>query len=248
MAFLRSLFSGVSALRNHQTMMDVIGNNIANVNTVGFKSGRATFSELYAQTLRGASRPTDTLGGTNPMQVGLGMAVNTLDTQFTQGSVETTGNPYDLALVGSSFFIVKEGGQTLYTRAGDFQCRMPMAAWSTDPARCCRGKWQMPRVSSRRGRHCRTSSSTPPSSLRPRRQRRSRYSGNLDSSSAVYSAGPPATGGIYKTNVSAFDSLGNQMTLTLEFTKSGENTWNWSASIPGSSSTATARSRSGRAP
>jgi flagellar hook-basal body protein len=120
MAFLRSLFAGVSALRNHQTMMDVIGNNIANVNTVGFKAGRATFSELYAQTLRGATMPTATNGGTNPMQVGLGMAVNSLDTLFTQGNIETTSNPFDLAISGQGMFVVNQNGQTMYTRAGDF--------------------------------------------------------------------------------------------------------------------------------
>ena len=96
MAFLRSLFSGVSALRNHQTMMDVIGNNIANVNTVGFKAGRTTFSELYAQTVQGASRPTATNGGTNPMQVGLGVEVAAITRDFGQGSLEDTGNALDL--------------------------------------------------------------------------------------------------------------------------------------------------------
>src|SRR5512136_405176 len=108
MAFLRSLFSGVSALRNQQTMMDVIGNNIANVNTVGFKSGRATFSELYAQTLQSATRPSATNGGTNPMQVGLGMAISSIDTAFSQGNIETTGGDYDLALYGSGFFVVDD--------------------------------------------------------------------------------------------------------------------------------------------
>ena len=114
MAFLRSLFSGVSALRNHQTMMDVIGNNIANVNTVGFKAGRTTFSELYAQTVQGASRPTATNGGTNPMQVGLGMSVSTIDTLFTAGNIETTAVPFDLAISGQGMFIVEQNGQTVY--------------------------------------------------------------------------------------------------------------------------------------
>ncbi len=121
MSFLRSLFSGVSGLRNEQTMMDVIGNNIANINTVGFKASRATFSELYAQTLRGGTQPTATNGGTNPIQVGLGMTVNSIDTLFTQGSFETTSNPLDLALNGSGFFVVKQNGRNLYTRDGTFQ-------------------------------------------------------------------------------------------------------------------------------
>ncbi len=237
MAFLRSLFSGVSALRNHQIMMDVIGNNIANVNTVGFKSGRATFSEMYAQTLRGASRPTDTLGGTNPMQVGLGMAVNTLDTQFTQGSVENTGNPYDLALVGSSFFIVKQSGQTMYTRAGDFlpdaNGRLVNGSGAVLQGKMADAQGVISQGTALQDIIIDSAIKSP-----ARATSKISYSGNLDSSSAVYNAGPPPTGGIYKTNVSAFDSLGNQMTLTLEFTKSGENTWNWAASIPGASSTA----------
>ena len=101
MAFMKSLFAGVSALRNHQTMMDVIGNNISNINTIGFKSGRATFAEMYAQTIQGATRPTDTYGGSNPMQVGLGMSISTVDTMFNQGSIESTGNAFDMAISGS---------------------------------------------------------------------------------------------------------------------------------------------------
>ena len=121
MAFLRSLFSGVSALRNHQTMMDVIGNNIANVNTVGFKARRATFSELYAQTMQGASRPTATNGGTN-RDAGRTRHVGELPGyDFSpQGNIETTSVPFDLAISGQGMFIVNQNGQTLYTRAGKF--------------------------------------------------------------------------------------------------------------------------------
>ena len=121
MSFLRSLFSGVSGLKNHQLMMDVIGNNISNINTVGFKAGRATFSELFAQTLRGATSPTDTTGGTNPVQVGLGMSINTLDTLFSQGSIESTGQTTDLAIQGNGFFVVNKNGEAMYTRMGTFQ-------------------------------------------------------------------------------------------------------------------------------
>ena len=121
MSFLRSLFSGVSGLKNHQIMMDVIGNNISNINTVAFKAGRATFSEMFAQTLRGATAPTDLNGGTDPIQVGLGMSINTLDTLFSQGNIETTGQSTDLAIQGSGFFAVNLNGQTLYTRMGTFQ-------------------------------------------------------------------------------------------------------------------------------
>ena len=95
---MRSLFSGVSGLKNHQTRMDVVGNNISNVNTTGFKSSRATFSDMLSQTLTGAAAPTDNLGGTNPKQIGLGSSVSSIDLLFTNGSVQSTGKNTDLAL------------------------------------------------------------------------------------------------------------------------------------------------------
>lgn len=121
---MRSMFSGVSGLRAHQTRMDVIGNNVANVNTVGFKSGRVTFQEIFNQTLRGAGAPDATTGrgGTNPMQVGLGISVGSIDTIMTRGSVQRTDNPTDLSIEGDGFFIVRGGSSDTYrfTRAGNF--------------------------------------------------------------------------------------------------------------------------------
>lgn len=122
---MRSLFAGVSGLRNHQVRMDVIGNNIANVNTVAFKSSRVTFEEAFAQILQGASRPpggaNNVSGGRNPIQIGLGMNLGSIDMLFTQGSLETTGVDTDLAIQGDSFFVVSDGAQRFYTRSGAFQ-------------------------------------------------------------------------------------------------------------------------------
>ena len=118
---MRSLFSGVSGLKNHQTRMDVIGNNISNVNTTGFKSSRTTFSDTLNQTLTGASSPTDNLGGTNPKQIGLGSAVASIDLIFTDGSVQSTGKNTDLCLSGNGLFVVSNGSQTYYTRNGAFE-------------------------------------------------------------------------------------------------------------------------------
>jgi flagellar hook protein FlgE len=118
---LRSLFAGVSGLRNHQVRMDVIGNNIANVNTVAFKAGRVTFKEGFAQLLQGASRPPGDQGGINPIQVGLGMQVGSIDQLFGQGNIETTGQTTDLAIQGDSMFVVRKGNQSYYTRSGNFQ-------------------------------------------------------------------------------------------------------------------------------
>jgi flagellar hook protein FlgE len=118
---MRSMFSGVTGLRNHQVKMDVIGNNIANVNTVGFKKGRATFQDALSQTMRGASSPQGNRGGTNPMQVGLGMTIATIDTIHSPTSVEATGNITDLAVEGDGFFVLSDGKHQYYTRAGNFQ-------------------------------------------------------------------------------------------------------------------------------
>jgi len=117
---MRSLYAGVSGLRNHQTRMDVIGNNIANVNTVGFKGSRVTFQDVLSQSMKGASAGNGTRGGTNPMQVGLGMGVASIDTLFTDGSFQPTGKPTDLSIQGSGFFILTDGMNQMYTRAGNF--------------------------------------------------------------------------------------------------------------------------------
>ncbi len=118
---MRSLFSGVSGLKGHQTRMDVIGNNIANVNAVGFKSSRVTFADTLSQTTSGASAPGDTIGGTNPKQIGLGTGVASIDLLFTDGSVQSTGKNTDLCLSGNGLFVVKNGNETYYTRDGAFE-------------------------------------------------------------------------------------------------------------------------------
>lgn len=117
---LRSLFSGVSGLKNHQTRMDVIGNNISNVNTTGFKSSRVTFSDTLSQTLTGAAAASEGKGGTNPKQIGLGSQVSSVDMLFTDGSVQSTGKNTDLCLSGSGLFVVKNSNGTFYTRNGAF--------------------------------------------------------------------------------------------------------------------------------
>ncbi len=117
---MRSLFSGVSGLKNHQTRMDVIGNNIANVNTYGFKYSRVTFQDMLSQTISGAAKPEETRGGVNPRQVGLGMTVASIDKIFTQGSLQTTGNQTDLAISGDGFFVLRQGDKRYYTRSGSF--------------------------------------------------------------------------------------------------------------------------------
>ncbi len=120
MALLNSLFAGVSGLRNHQSMMDVIGNNIANVNTIGYKGSRVTFSDTFNQFVKAGTNPTENTGGTNTFQVGLGMKVNSIDRNWNQGTFERTGITTDLALQGSGLFVMENNGERLYSRAGAF--------------------------------------------------------------------------------------------------------------------------------
>jgi len=117
---LRSLFSGISGLRTHQTLMDVVSNNIANVNTTGFKTSATVFEDTLSQILRTSGLPTDNLGGLNPAQIGLGVQLAAITTNFRQGSAQTTGKSTDLMVQGDGFFIVDNGVQKAYTRAGAF--------------------------------------------------------------------------------------------------------------------------------
>jgi flagellar hook protein FlgE len=118
---LQAMFSGVSGLQAHQTRMNTIGNNISNVNTIGFKSGRVSFQDQLSQTLHAASAPTSGgVGGANPAQIGLGVSVGAVDTILTQGNLQSTGKNTDLAVQGNGYFMVSGGNGVQYTRDGSF--------------------------------------------------------------------------------------------------------------------------------
>lgn len=117
---LRSLYSGISGLRSHQTMLDVTGNNIANVNTTGYKATAVQFQDTLSQLTQGATAPGANNGGGNPAQVGLGVLVSGITTNFTQGSAQSTGRATDMMISGDGYFVTKQGTQTTYTRAGAF--------------------------------------------------------------------------------------------------------------------------------
>ncbi|MDO4765053.1 MAG: flagellar hook protein FlgE [Eubacteriales bacterium] len=140
---MRSMYSGVSGLRVHQTKMDVIGNNISNVNTAGFKASRTLFNEVFSQNLQNASGPTPNLGGRNPMQIGLGANVNTIDINMNEGAAQRTDLITDLKIEGDGFFIVKNAEGLKFTRAGAFRVDvagnlvnpsgMYVMGWQPDP-------------------------------------------------------------------------------------------------------------------
>lgn len=117
---LRSLYSGISGLRSHQTMLDITGNNIANVNTTAFKSSAVQFQDTLSQLVQGAGRPAAATGGTNPAQVGLGVQVAGITTNVTQGSAQMTGRGTDMMIDGDGYFVLRRGDEVLYSRAGSF--------------------------------------------------------------------------------------------------------------------------------
>jgi len=115
-----ALSAGVTGLQAHQKMLDIAGNNLANVNTTAFKSSRITFSELLNETIKKASQPTSGVGGTNPQQIGSGVGVAGISPNMLQGNIITTGNPLDMAMEGEGYFVLGDGQQNIYTRSGSF--------------------------------------------------------------------------------------------------------------------------------
>jgi flagellar hook protein FlgE len=115
-----ALLAGVSGLQAHQTMLDVAGNNLANVDTYGFKSSRVSFAELLSETIREATQPTATQGGTNPQQIGAGVSVSSIDRNMAQGNLVFTGQPLDMAIEGPGYFSLNDGQKEVYTRVGAF--------------------------------------------------------------------------------------------------------------------------------
>lgn len=118
---MRSLFAGVTGLRTHQTRMDVLGNNISNVNTIGYKKSVSNFSDLYSDTLSAAQAPTATNGSINAKQIGLGVGTNSITVKHNQGAPQYTGNPLDLAITGEGYFVLRTPSGNQFSRAGDFK-------------------------------------------------------------------------------------------------------------------------------
>jgi flagellar hook protein FlgE len=229
---LRSLFAGVSGMRNHQVRMDVIGNNISNVNTVAFKSGRVTFKEGFAQLLQGASRPPGDQGGINPIQIGLGMQIGSIDQLFTQGNIETTGQNTDLAIQGDSMFVVRKGNQSFYTRSGNFQVDAEGQLVSPTNGFVVQGRMYSNGVPEDGIQDIKLPfgqkvSAKPTSSMR--------IGGNLNASAPVFvgtfddagRADPQNANAWTETSLAVFDSQGTKWDVKLQFYKSGPNTWEW---------------------
>ena len=213
---LRSMFSGVSGLRSHQTMVDVIGNNIANVNTFGFKSSTVMFQDLLSQVLTGAGVPTATTGGTNPAQVGLGVKVAGVSTSFTQGASQLTGRSTDLSIQGDGFFIVRQGAEVLYTRAGSLSFDAMGRLVSPDGA-VLQG-WLADATGTINTNAAATDLEMPlGQSLAPQATTSMEVGGNLDAATPI---GQPIV-----TAITVYDQLGTPMSVSGRFTRTAANTW-----------------------
>ncbi len=221
---LRSLFTGISGLTNHQTRMDVIGNNIANVNTTGFKAGRVNFQDMMSQTLQGASPGTGGRGGTNPKEIGLGVSMATITNIHSQGALQSTGVMTDLGIQGDGFFILSDGNRNRYTRDGSFGLDedgnlvepsngLLVQGWSatagvidtTQPV----GNINIPIAAE----------------MAAQATSQAEIIGNLDSTQAA--------GYTYNNTFLVYDSLGDNHNVTVTYTKTGVNTWSWQASGTG---------------
>ncbi|MGV3710117.1 MAG: flagellar hook protein FlgE [Gemmatimonas sp.] len=230
---LRSLYAGVSGLRNNQVRMDVIGNNIANVNTVAFKAGRVTFKEGFAQLLQGASRPPGDQGGINPVQIGLGMQIGSIDQMFSQGNIESTGLNTDLAIQGDSFFVVRKGNQSFYTRSGNFQVDALGQMVSPTNGFVVQGRTYDNGILQDGIRDIRLPFGQKVSA-KPTDE--AVLAGNLNASAPIFQGSftdplnralPMNQGAWTESQIGVFDSQGGKHDVKIQMWKTGANTWDW---------------------
>ncbi|MCR5288766.1 MAG: flagellar hook protein FlgE [Treponema sp.] len=234
---MRSLYSGVSGLQNHQTRMDVIGNNVANVNTTGFKRGRVNFQDMISQQLSGAAKPTDEVGGVNPKEVGLGMSVASIDTIFTQGNLQSTGVSTDMAIQGNGFFVMKNGEETFYTRAGAFS--VDQNGTLVNPANGMRVQGWMARDIN--GEQVLTTAASPTDLVIPvgskdpaKATQNVNFACNLNKNTPEIMEGASdadVAKGTWNTEFKIYDSFGNTHNLAVSFTRVPGNPNQWRANV-----------------
>ncbi|MBL7976169.1 MAG: flagellar hook protein FlgE [Candidatus Kapabacteria bacterium] len=239
MALLRSLTAGTSSLKAHQQRLDVISNNIANVNTTGYKSSEASFAEQFSQSLALGVAPSNISaggnGGINPVQIGLGVKLGAVRTDFTQGSIRTTNRSLDLALSGDGFFAMEQNGQDLYTRAGTFSLDRSGNLVDSNTGAFVQGyNFKV----DTNGRPVKDSSGTNILERKlthvnlnlqqsnPRQTEQVKLAGNLNASMQ--------TGENAQTSITIYDNIGNSHVLQITFTKSSTaNQFNLTGTLDG---------------
>ncbi len=217
---IRSMYAAVSGLRAHQTMMDVVGNNIANVNTNGFKKSNVVFQDILSQTINGASAPTAGLGGTNPAQIGLGVQVSNIAQNFLQGALQSTGRDLDLSIQGDGFFALEQDGQQLYGRAGSFFVDASgnlvsggggyVQGWTADPTGGINNTGPAGRIRIPAGEQ-----------VAPVVTSQVNLGGNLPADAVI--------GDTHYSSLNVYDAQGATVELNITFTKTALNEWNLAA-------------------
>lgn len=224
---IQAMYNGITGLQAHKTEMDVISDNIANVNTVGFKSSRVVFRDMLSQTIRGASAPTPGgIGGTNAMQIGLGTSVGTIDVNLMQGSLLPTGKPTDIAIEGNGYLILGDGVARSYTRDGSLQLDADGSLISASSGMKVLG-WMADQST---GVIDDTAPLTAGSAINipvgklsiARATENIAFRGNLD--------GSAEPGAVCTTTMNVYDSLGVAHKVDFEFTKTAvDGEWTWQA-------------------
>ena len=219
---MRALFAAISGLQNHVTYMDVVGNNIANVNTQGYKASRVSFQDMLTQNIAGASAPTADRGGTNPQQVGLGMKLGGIIVVHTQGALQATGNSTDFAVQGNGFFIVQDGQRVFYTRDGAFDVSVTgelvnptngfkVQGWNADTSGVIDTNTPIGSITLPLGQSIAAQQSTVAT-----------FTGNLDARVPALTAS--------STTIDVYDSLGAAHPVVVTYTKNAApNTWDVTA-------------------
>jgi flagellar hook protein FlgE len=234
------MFTAISALNLHQNFMDVVADNLANANTYGFKSRRISFMDQFAQTLWIGSAPTESMGGVNPAQIGLGARLGAIAANFSQGALQSTGRNTDLAIQGDGFFIYNDGAAQFYSRDGalDMDAEgylvnaatgMRIQGWMANGAATIDTGLPLGGIQ------------LPLGTTLARATTAANLGGNLEST--LPTADDPTTPEVenaYSTTFGVYDSLGALHSITVTFTHTGNNTWSWSASGDGATGTGTA--------
>jgi flagellar hook protein FlgE len=226
---LNALFVGSSGLTANSTALDVVGNNLANINTTGYKNQRTLFRDVVYQTLSAGSGASGTVGGTNPVQLGFGVNVGSVDSLFGQGNLTPTGRTLDAGIQGSGFFVVNNGTQNLFTRAGGFN--VDSSGYLVDPGTGFRvqrfgtageGSATLPGFQVAGDNRIKIPFGAGVSGVQTANVN---YQGNLDTNLAV--------GGNVTTAIQVYDSQNTARSLTVTFTKTGSNTFDVTAAIAG---------------
>lgn len=214
---LRSMSTAISALNSHQSYLDVVASNLANANTVGYKSSRVLFQDQFAQLLSPGSGPTDTTGGTNPIQVGLGVKLGYVSPDFTQGMLQSTGRNLDLAIQGDGFFVLNNNGQQVYSRDGSLSFDSNGYMVNTATGLHVQG-WTANNGAVDTNLPVGDISVATDRTL-ARATQNVIINGNLSTDTAI--------GDTVNTTMGVYDSLGVLHTVTAAFTRNGNNTWDW---------------------